>query len=106
MTCFEKKWFCKRWIWAGCLSAFVLLAPAVYAAPIDINTADAATLDKGLTGVGPKLAQSIVDYRTKNGPFKSVDDLTKVKGVNKATINKNRANLAVGQKAAAQPTSK
>ena len=92
------KRFHKKWLWAMCVSAVFLLAPAVYAAPIDINSADAKTLDKELTGVGPKLAQAIVDYRAKNGPFKSVEDLAKVKGIHKSTIEKNRANLTVGSK--------
>lgn len=79
------------------LSAFLAMAPAAYAAPVDINTADAKALDKAMTGVGKKLAQAIVEYRAKNGPFRSVDDLTKVKGVGKSTIEKNRANLSVGK---------
>lgn len=79
------------------LSAFLVMAPSVYAAPVDINTADAKTLDTAMTGVGPKLAQSIVEYRVKHGPFRSIDDLTKIKGVGKSTIEKNRANLVVGK---------
>lgn len=89
-----------KWLYAVVLSSFLAFVPAVHAAPVDINTADVKTLDQGLKGVGEKAAQAIVDYRTKNGPFKSVDDLTKVKGIGKATVDKNRANLTVGQKAA------
>lgn len=81
------------------LSAFLVIAPAVYAAPVDINTADAKTLDRTITGVGPKLAQAIVDHRAKNGPFKSVDELAKVKGIGKETVEKNRTSLTVGQPA-------
>ena len=86
-----------KWLYAVVLSSFLAFIPAVHAAPIDINTADAITLDQGLKGVGEKTAQAIVEYRTQNGPFKSVDDLTKVKGVGKATLEKNRANLTVGR---------
>jgi competence protein ComEA len=100
MKCSQQKSLTKLLL-AICLSVGIGAAPAVYAAPIDINTADVATLDKSLDGVGPKLAQAIVDHRTKNGPFKSVDDLAKVKGMHKATVEKNRANIAVSQKAAA-----
>jgi competence protein ComEA len=82
------------------LAAGLAFIPAVEAAPIDINSADAQTLDKALIGIGPKSAQAIVEYRTKHGPFKSLDELTKVKGIGKATVEKNRANLTVGQKAA------
>lgn len=85
--------------YAAILCAFLAASPAVFAAPVDINTADVKTLDKAMKGVGPKTAQAIVDYRAKNGPFKSVDDLTKIKGVGKATVEKNRANLVVGRPA-------
>jgi competence protein ComEA len=71
----------------------LLAAPLAYAAPVNINAADAKTIDKELKGVSPKTAQAIVDYRAKNGPFKSVEDLAKVKGIGKGTIEKNRANL-------------
>lgn len=86
-----------KWLFGAVLSAFLMATPAVYAAPVDINAADATAIDKAMTGVGPRLAQAIVEYRTKNGPFKSVDDLTKVKGVGKATLEKNRGNLTVGK---------
>lgn len=83
-------------LYVAVLAAFLVMVPAVYAASVDINTADVQTLNKEITGIGPTRAQAIVDYRTKNGPFKSVDDLIKVKGVGKATVEKNRANLTVG----------
>ena len=47
---------------------------------ININTADRYTLMQ-LSGVGPALAQSIIDYRRANGLFSSTDELTKVKGI-------------------------
>jgi len=50
-----------------------------------------------ISGVGEKRAQAIVDYRTENGPFKSVDGLTRVKGISAATVEKNRANLTIGE---------
>ena len=42
-----------------------------HAAPVDINTADAATLAQAVSGIGPSKAQAIVDYRTTNGRFAS-----------------------------------
>lgn len=66
------------------------------AATIDINSADAATLDRGMKGVGQKTAAAIVDYRAKHGPFSTVDDLVKVKGIGPALVEKNRAKLSVG----------
>jgi competence protein ComEA len=47
---------------------------------VNINTATATELDS-LPGVGPVLAQRIVDYRSKHGPFRSVRDLMKVEGI-------------------------
>ncbi len=79
----------------------LMLASASWAAPVDINSADAKALET-LNGVGPAKAQAIVEYRTKNGAFKSVDDLEKVSGIGKATIDKNRDNLTVSGKSASK----
>ena len=48
--------------------------------PLNINTATAAQLET-LDGIGPVLAQRIVEYREANGPFASVDGLLEVKGL-------------------------
>lgn len=63
-------------------------------AAVNLNTASVADLD-GLKGVGPAKAQAIVDYRTKNGPFKSVDDLKNVKGFGAKSIDKLKGDLTV-----------
>lgn len=78
------------------LSLLLLVAAQAYAAAVDINTADAATLAAAIVGIGEKKAASIVQYREANGPFASVDDLARVKGIGSATIEKNRQNLSVG----------
>lgn len=52
-------------------------------APLDLNTATAVQLDQ-LPGVGPVLAQRIVDYRTQHGGFRSVDELRQVSGIGAA----------------------
>lgn len=56
---------------------------SVPAAPLDLNTATAGQLDE-LPGVGPVLAQRIVDYRTQHGGFRSVDELRQVSGIGEA----------------------
>jgi competence protein ComEA len=85
-----------KWFYAVVLSAILAFSAVAQAAPVDINAADAKALASAMSGVGQKRAQLIVDYRVKNGPFKSVDDLTKVKGIGQATVDKNRANLTIG----------
>lgn len=75
------------------LLAAMLVAPAAFAGPVDVNSADARTLAKELDGVGLSKAQAIVDYRKANGPFKSADDLARVKGLGKKTVERNRDNL-------------
>lgn len=83
--------FVRRFIVVLFLFAFV---PA-YAAPVDINTADAVTLAQSIKGVGAKKAAAIVAYRTEHGPFKTVDALVNVPGIGQATVDKNRSELAV-----------
>jgi competence protein ComEA len=61
------------------------------AQPVDINSADVATLET-LKGVGSKKAQAIVDYRNKNGAFNSVDDLTSVRGISEKFLAKLEQN--------------
>lgn len=63
--------------------------------PININTADKQTLIENINGVGEKKAEAIIAYRESNGPFKSIDDLSKVKGISDKTIEKNKAMLSL-----------
>jgi competence protein ComEA len=73
--------------------AATLLAQFAIAGPVDVNSADAKTLARELQGVGMAKAEAIVSYREKNGPFKSADDLAKVKGLGKKLIDQNKSNL-------------
>ncbi len=54
---------------------------------INVNTADAKELD-GLPGVGPAMAQRIIEYRTTSGPFQAIEDLKKVHGMGAAKFEK------------------
>jgi len=74
---------------------FMLFSTMTFAGLVNINQADAPTLASELKGVGDKKAEAIVNYRTQNGPFKSVDDLQNVKGISVKTIENNRSNLSI-----------
>ncbi len=54
--------------------------------PVNLNTATVEELDK-LPGIGPALAQRIVDYRNQNGPFKKVEEVKNVKGIGDALFD-------------------
>ncbi len=78
------------------LAIFLLLgSAAAWATPVDVNNADAAALAAQMKGVGLTKAEAIVAYRETHGPFKTLDELTKVKGIGTQTVEKNRANLVV-----------
>src|SRR5690606_15230012 len=62
---------------------------------INLNTADAATLERELKGIGAGKAQAIVAYRDAHGPFASVDELLEVKGIGAATLEKNLDKLSL-----------
>ena len=62
--------------------------------PVNINTASAETLDT-LPGIGPVLAQRIVDWRAQYGAFSSVEQLTDVPGIGEAKLEKIRAMITV-----------
>ncbi len=82
-----KKWF-------GSLLAGLLLSVSAWAA-VDINTATQSELE-AVKGIGPAKAKAIMEYRQKNGPFKSMEALTEVKGFGKASVAKLKGELAVG----------
>lgn len=75
------------------LACFVFAGMAL--AAVDLNTASMEELDS-LRGIGPVKAQAIIDYRNKNGMFKSVDDLNNVNGFGDKTVEKLRSSLTVG----------
>jgi competence protein ComEA len=70
-------------------------ASAAITAPININTATLEELD-ALPGIGPSIAQAIIDYRTQNGPFKTIADIDNVKGIGEALFAKIKDSITVG----------
>lgn len=84
------------------LFATFALAASAFAA-VNINTATATELE-ALNGIGPGKAKDIIEYRTKNGPFKTVEDLMKVPGIKEATFAKVKADVTVNGKTAAVAT--
>ena len=83
-------------------AALACIAFGAAAGPVNINTADAATLAKELTGVGPALAEAIIADRTSNGRFATADALTRVKGIGERIVEMNRANILVADPAPAR----
>lgn len=61
---------------------------------ININTASASELEQ-LPGIGPTKAQAIVDYRTQNGNFKSIEDIEKVRGIKAGVFSKVKDHIKV-----------
>ena len=73
-----------------------LFSTVAFAQAVNVNTATAEELDKGLAGIGPAKAAAIVKYRETNGPFRSVDDLANVPGIKGGTLEKIRPMVSVG----------
>jgi competence protein ComEA len=73
----------------------VFLPMLALAGPVNVNTADAATIAAELKGVGLSKAQAIVEYRKKHGPFRSAEDLTLVKGIGERTLDLNKSDIKV-----------
>ena len=61
---------------------------------LDLNTAGASDLD-ALPGIGPALAQRIVDYRQAHGPFQKIDDLEQVSGIGPKKMEKIKPHLII-----------
>ena len=85
------------------LLSLVLTGTAMAAETVNINTADAATLDRVLVNIGPSKAEAIVAYRKTNGPFRSADQLAQVPGIGLKTVEKNKDRIALGGGTAAAP---
>ncbi|HRN61046.1 MAG TPA: ComEA family DNA-binding protein [Luteimonas sp.] len=84
-----------RNLFASALLSLALLGTAFAAEKVNINTADAATLDRVLHNVGPSKAEAIVAWRKDNGPFRSPEQLAQVKGIGLRTVEQNRERIVV-----------
>lgn len=72
-------------------------------AVVNINTASQTELES-LQGIGPAKAKAIIEYREKNGPFATVDDLGKVSGIGSGTVKQLRDVIIVeAEKSAEAP---
>ncbi len=67
---------------------------ASFSTRININTADAQEL-QNIKGVGPSISQRIVDYREQNGPFKSIEEIKKIRGIGNKTFEKMKDTITV-----------
>ncbi len=87
---------------AGAASAAEMAAvkaPAPAAADVKALDLNAATLQEleALKGIGPALAQKILDYRQKNGPFRNVEDLLAIGGIGPLNFEHIRTQVKVTQ---------
>ncbi len=64
-------------------------------APININTATQEELET-LPGIGPVIAQRIIEYRQTNGNFQTIEDIQKVPGIGAKTFEKMQAMITTG----------
>lgn len=79
-----------------CLFAALTLGPRLLlAGPVNVNTADEEMLAKELDGIGPALAAAIVRDREENGPYKSPEEITRVRGIGQRVLDDNRENIKV-----------
>ena len=72
---------------------------------VDINKATVAELDT-LPGVGPAIAARIIDFRTKNGPFKRPEDIMNVRGIGEKKFLKMKDRIVVSVAPAPAPAAR
>ncbi|MDD2760221.1 MAG: helix-hairpin-helix domain-containing protein [Methylomonas sp.] len=81
------------------LSILALCPFYVFATPVNINQADAETISESLTGIGPKKAEAIVQYRKEHGDFKTLKELESVSGIGEKTIQANEKDILLNEAA-------
>jgi competence protein ComEA len=101
----------KASLFATTLALSLLLATGAQAADkapmhgvdkVNLNTADAATIDRVLLNIGAAKAEAIVAYRKEHGSFKCAEQLALVKGIGLKTVEKNRDRITLGSVAPAR----
>ncbi len=75
----------------------MLFSLNAYATPVDINKASAKMIAQSLNGIGIKKAEAIVKYRKQNGAFKTINELTNVKGIGEKTVKKNKKDIRLSK---------
>ena len=73
----------------------MLWSTGVMAGTVNINLADVGELAENIHGIGPRLAQAIVNYPTEYGDFSSIDELVGVRGIGLTIIKVNRGVIVV-----------
>ena len=73
----------------------LLWSTGVTAGTVNINLADVGELVENIHGIGPRLAQAIVNYRAQHGDFGSIDELVGVRGIGLTIIKANRGVIVV-----------
>jgi len=70
-------------------------SPALFAEPLNINTANAEEIASSMHGIGDNKAKAIVEYRSSHGKFTSLQDLENVAGIGAKTVEKNKDNISL-----------
>lgn len=83
----------KRFLNTLSAATLCILPALALSAPVNVNEASAEEIAQSLQGIGDAKAQAIVDHRKANGPFKSAEDLSSVKGIGTKTVEKNKEDI-------------
>lgn len=85
----------RKFITSVVLAVGLLSSPFLLADRVNLNKADAATLQENLKGVGEKKAEAIVAYRKEHGDFKTLDEIKEVKGIGEGIFKKIKTDLSL-----------
>ena len=73
---------------------YALSEPLTSSGPINLNTATSAELEQ-LPGIGPSIAQKVIDYRQTNGPFTAIEEIQNVSGIGPAKFEQIKDQVVV-----------